>query len=66
MKRFSSIFNKDKKEEKQDFTSIDNDYFFRGDFDKKKFSNLNELEVESLVAYIMRNGFHNRYWCKSR
>ncbi len=49
--------NKGKNETMKKISSVDNDYFFRGDFDDKKFSNLDEVEVENLVAYIMRNWF---------
>ncbi len=39
----------------QKISGIDNDIFVREDFDGKKFSDLSEIEVENLVAYIMRN-----------
>ena len=55
MSKLSSFFNKRKNKEMKDLSGIDNEYFFRGDFEGKKFSNLDELEVENLVAYIMRN-----------
>ncbi len=37
------------------FSEIDNELFFRQELEGKKLSNLDELEVENLVAYIMRN-----------
>ena len=54
MKKLSSLFNKGKEDNMKKISGIDNEYFFRGDFNEK-FSNLNEVEVENLVAYIMRN-----------
>ncbi len=42
----------------KNISGIDNEYFFRGDFEGRKFSELDEIEVEKLVAYIMRNWFH--------
>ena len=47
--------NNENNNQMKDISGIDNEYFFRGDFDNKKFSDLNESEVESLVAYIMRH-----------
>ena len=55
MKKLSSKNNNKKNDKMKEISEIDNEFFFRGDFDNKKFSDLNETEVESLVAYIMRH-----------
>ena len=60
MKNNSSMKNLENSDKMNNFSDIDNEIFFRGDFDNKKFANLNDIEVGNLVAYIMRNWFH--YW----
>ncbi len=57
------LFNRNNKhkgtgETMKKISGVDNDFFFRGDFENKNFSNLDEVEVENLVEYIMRNWFH--------
>ena len=54
MRKAHSRNNGQYNNKRKELSSIDNEYFFRGDFDTKKFSDLNESEVENLVAYIMR------------
>ena len=54
MKKNSAKFEKDNGEIRRDLSGIDNEYFFRGDFENQRFSNINEIEVENLISYIMR------------
>ena len=56
MRKKSSKSNHENGDQMKKISRIDNEYFIREDFKNKKFSDLNEAEVESLVAYIMR------YW----